>query len=60
VPDLAGGTYIGPHGFAELWGSPVRVTANSAARDTDTAARLWDVSESLTGVSYVALSQARA
>jgi NAD(P)-dependent dehydrogenase (short-subunit alcohol dehydrogenase family) len=60
VPDLEGGTYIGPNGVAELWGSPVRVRATAAARDPQTAARLWDVSESLTGVSFAALTQARA
>jgi hypothetical protein len=33
-------------------GSPTVVKPASHARDTKTAARLWDVSEDLTGVTY--------
>ena len=54
-PGVAGGDYIGPSGPAEMWGHPVKVQATRAARDPATAARLWSVSEDLTGVAYGAL-----
>jgi NAD(P)-dependent dehydrogenase (short-subunit alcohol dehydrogenase family) len=52
VVDLPGGTYIGPDGRFEQSGHPKIVQSNSASRNTDTAARLWDLSEQLTGVTY--------
>jgi NAD(P)-dependent dehydrogenase (short-subunit alcohol dehydrogenase family) len=51
-PGLRGGEYVGPDGFAELRGHPRVVTPNKAARDEDVAARLWSVSEELTGVRF--------
>jgi NAD(P)-dependent dehydrogenase (short-subunit alcohol dehydrogenase family) len=53
VTDLPGGSYVGPDGFLELRGQPHLVTAAGKAYDPDVAARLWDVSEELTGVHYV-------
>ena len=50
--EVHGGDYIGPDGLGELWGNPVKVGCSAAARDTAIAARLWQVSEQLTGVSY--------
>ena len=49
---LAGGSYVGPDGFGELRGHPHLVTPARAARDEDVAARLWSVSEELTGVRF--------
>jgi NAD(P)-dependent dehydrogenase (short-subunit alcohol dehydrogenase family) len=49
-PGLEGGTYAGPDGIGEHRGHPKIVQPNRAARDEDTARRLWDVSEDLTGV----------
>jgi NAD(P)-dependent dehydrogenase (short-subunit alcohol dehydrogenase family) len=49
-PGLAGGSYVGPDGIAEQRGHPKIVKPNRAARDEDTARRLWDVSQDLTGV----------
>jgi NAD(P)-dependent dehydrogenase (short-subunit alcohol dehydrogenase family) len=49
-PGLEGGTYAGPDGHGEHRGHPKVVRPNSAARDPDTARRLWDVSADLTGV----------
>jgi NAD(P)-dependent dehydrogenase (short-subunit alcohol dehydrogenase family) len=49
-PGLEGGAYVGPDGIAEQRGHPKLVRPNRAARDPDTARRLWDVSEELTGV----------
>jgi hypothetical protein len=53
--DVRGGDYIGPDGFAELWGHPRKVQSNRRAHDRDLARRLWEISESLTGVRYEAL-----
>jgi NAD(P)-dependent dehydrogenase (short-subunit alcohol dehydrogenase family) len=50
--DVKGGEYYGPHGFYEMRGYPTRVGSNSESRDENVAARLWQVSEELSGVSY--------
>jgi NAD(P)-dependent dehydrogenase (short-subunit alcohol dehydrogenase family) len=50
-PGLEGGTYVGPDGLGEQRGHPKIVEPNRAARDAQTARRLWEVSEQLTGVS---------
>ncbi len=50
--DVSGGDYFGPGGLGQTRGRPRRVTAAAAARDTVVAARLWAVSEELTGVTY--------
>jgi NAD(P)-dependent dehydrogenase (short-subunit alcohol dehydrogenase family) len=52
TPDLAGGSYVGPGGFLEQRGNPKLVSSSASARDEDTARRLWQVSEELTGVHY--------
>ena len=52
VPDLPGGTFIGPDGFMEHRGHPHIVTAAGKAYDETAWRRLWDVSEQLTGVHY--------
>jgi len=51
-PGLDGGTYVGPDSFFEQRGHPKPVEATAAARDEEAAARLWQVSEELTGVSF--------
>jgi NAD(P)-dependent dehydrogenase (short-subunit alcohol dehydrogenase family) len=48
-PGLEGGLYIGPDGPSEQRGHPTIVQPNGRARDEDTARRLWQVSEELTG-----------
>ncbi|UCC83790.1 MAG: hypothetical protein JSW46_02325 [Gemmatimonadota bacterium] len=50
APDEKGGDYYGPHGFQEMRGYPVRVGTTDAAKNAEDAARLWRVSEELTGV----------
>jgi len=50
--DVRGGGYYGPDGIGELWGSPRSVESNAASRDSAAAARLWALSEELTGVRY--------
>ena len=49
-PGLEGGTYIGPDGIAEQRGHPKVVSPNRAARNEETARRLWDVSTDVTAV----------
>lgn len=51
-PDAMGGAYYGPNGFREMRGDPVLVLpAGRALREPDWA-RLWAISEDLTGVAY--------
>jgi len=50
--DLPGDTYIGPHGPGNLRGNPVPVGRSGAAKDEQTARRLWERSEELTGVRF--------
>ncbi|HEY8582078.1 MAG TPA: oxidoreductase [Capillimicrobium sp.] len=52
VEGLPPGAYVGPDGLGELRGHPHLVSAGPAAHDADTARRLWDVSEELTGVRF--------
>jgi NAD(P)-dependent dehydrogenase (short-subunit alcohol dehydrogenase family) len=57
APDVRGGEYYGPDGVGEMWGHPTRVESNARSRDRDAAARLWALSERLTGVTYDALAR---
>jgi NAD(P)-dependent dehydrogenase (short-subunit alcohol dehydrogenase family) len=50
--DLPGDTYIGPDGLGEGRGHPTIVGRSGAARDMETAAALWELSEELTGVAF--------
>lgn len=54
APTVEGGQFLGPHGFRELRGHPTMVRPDPAAEDSETARRLWQLSEDLTGVSYAA------
>ncbi len=49
--DLPGASYVGPDGVGEMRGSPQLVGASSAATNAQDAARLWTLSEELTGVT---------
>lgn len=51
VADLPGGTFIGPDGRGESRGHPRPVSPSAAAEDPVVGRRLWEVSETLTGVS---------
>jgi len=51
-PDAVGGAYYGPRGLFGWRGYPKRVGSSKRSRDEDLAARLWDVSEKLSGVVY--------
>lgn len=52
APAAESGRFYGPGGFAELRGYPVEVQPVAAARNEETARRLWQVSEQLTGVTW--------
>jgi NAD(P)-dependent dehydrogenase (short-subunit alcohol dehydrogenase family) len=52
VPQIPGGSFVGPDGFMEQRGHPHIVTAAGRAYDEDAWRRLWDVSEQLTGVKF--------
>ncbi len=52
VADIPGNSFAGPGGFAGLRGVPALAERSAAARDPDTARRLWTVSEELTGVRF--------
>lgn len=51
-PNLDGGLFIGPDGFEEQRGHPKVVAPSRGGQDGTAAARLWEVSEELTGVAY--------
>jgi hypothetical protein len=49
--DIPGGSYVGPDGFGGLKGRHPKVSKPSrAARNADTARRLWDLTAGLTAV----------
>ncbi len=52
APDVRGGDYYGPGGWQEIRGYPAKVPSSAASHDAAVAAKLWKVSEELTGVRY--------
>ena len=51
-PASPAASYVGPDGIGEFRGHPHVVSPSRAARDERVAARLWEVAEELTGVSF--------
>ncbi len=51
-PGLPGGSYVGPGGPFELNGAPRVVRPPKPAQDTELAARLWDLSATVTAVRF--------
>jgi NAD(P)-dependent dehydrogenase (short-subunit alcohol dehydrogenase family) len=51
-PEAQPGGYYGPNWFYELKGPPAPAKIMPRAKDAAVAARLWDVSAALTGVSF--------
>jgi len=51
-PQAEGGGYYGPNGLNELRGPPAPARIMPQARDKAAEAKLWDVSQQLTGVSF--------
>ena len=56
APDVAGGQFFGPSRLMETRGAPKLVDSTSKSKDPELAARLWAVSEELTGIGYDALT----
>jgi NAD(P)-dependent dehydrogenase (short-subunit alcohol dehydrogenase family) len=54
---VRGGEYYGPGRLFGMRGQPTRVRPPRAARDAETARRLWQVSEQLTGVHFGGIHQ---
>jgi len=50
--DIEGGEYVGPGGLMNMRGAPEPQRSSDRSDDEDTAARLWERSEDLTGVTY--------
>jgi NAD(P)-dependent dehydrogenase (short-subunit alcohol dehydrogenase family) len=50
--DVPGAAYVGPDGLLEQRGHPRLVDMSGAAKDEQSARRLWERSEELTGVRY--------
>ncbi|HBY06385.1 MAG TPA: short-chain dehydrogenase [Chloroflexi bacterium] len=50
--EAQGGDFIAPHGPAEARGYPVRSKSSPASYEEAAAAKLWQISEELTGVKY--------
>jgi NAD(P)-dependent dehydrogenase (short-subunit alcohol dehydrogenase family) len=59
VPELPGGSYVGPSGLLELRGHPKLVDSSAASKDVETGRRLWEESERLTGVTFAFTPVAR-
>lgn len=49
-PEVKGGQYYGPH--KGMKGDPVLVESNGSSHDTESAKKLWEVSENITGISF--------
>ncbi|MFE0203991.1 MULTISPECIES: SDR family oxidoreductase [Streptomyces] len=54
-PGAGGGQLYGPDGLGQFTGGPTRLAIYRSARSEATAARLWQVSERLTGVAFPAV-----
>lgn len=52
APGVTGGDYIGPLGPLGMRGAPGKVKSSARSYDASVAARLWQVSEELTGVRF--------
>ena len=51
--DVKGGDYYGPGGFLEIGGKPAPAKLATAAKDPELGRKLWEISEQMTGVSYL-------
>jgi NAD(P)-dependent dehydrogenase (short-subunit alcohol dehydrogenase family) len=53
APDVQGGEYYGPRSWGGIRGYPTKVQSSARSYDMDVAAKLWTISEELTGVRYL-------
>lgn len=51
-PDAEGGGFYGPDGFGEMKGAPTAAVIRPAGQDMKAAARLWRLTERITGFRY--------
>jgi len=51
--DVKGGDYYGPAGWKKMRGYPKKVKSNELSHDNKIAAKLWEVSEKLTGIKFL-------
>lgn len=51
APNISGGEYTGPGCLMNMRGSPAVKESSSRSTDRDAAAKLWDISADLTGVT---------
>jgi NAD(P)-dependent dehydrogenase (short-subunit alcohol dehydrogenase family) len=51
-PGAQSGRFYGPGGLGEMRGYPAEVQPTATAKDEETARRLWELSERLTGVTW--------
>lgn len=51
-PNITGGEYFGPGGFAEMKGFPIQVKPMKKATDKNNIQKLWEFSEKVTTVKY--------
>ncbi len=54
--DLDGGEYIGPGGVLNMRGEPEKQRSSERSYDEDAAERLWDLSQSETGIEFSLMS----
>ncbi len=52
APGVRGGDYYGPDGWLGMRGYPIKVQSSVRSYDTVVGAKLWAISEELTGVRY--------
>jgi len=52
APNVQGGEYYGPRSWGGIRGYPTKVQSSARSYDMDVAAKLWTISEELTGVRY--------
>jgi len=50
--EIKGGEFIAPNGMMEMRGYPVKSKSSAASYNLEDAARLWQISESLTGIQF--------
>ncbi len=59
MPGVTPGGFYGPDGLGETRGAPAPAKIHRAGLDDETARKLWEVSEKLTGARFAALEPAR-
>ena len=51
-PEATYGDYYGPDGVLEMGGHPKKVASSRTSHQRETASRLWELSEEMTGVAF--------